>query len=494
MRMPVAPHGRWAALTGRPYVGLGVVLVLAVLLLLPLAYNGFPLLFSDSGEYYLNAAKCRVPAYRTILYSLWLVATWPDTLFLTNVVGRLTQRWPWELHPPSLLAGVVAQSLLLAALLWQVARTLAPAASWRCLVGGALLLLVGTAAPWVTSQLMPDVFAPITVLALYLMVTQWTSMTRTGRLVVTVALVVGVGTHVTHALVAAALLMAGLLVAARPQGFVRARGLWRGAGAVAVGVSLLLGINYRLTGTLFLSRNGHVFLLGHLVETGLAQRLLHDECAGTRYALCDFQDALVPDVEWFLWNADSPFRKLGGWRWQESKSEATRILLGTLRAYPGAHLVTAVRYTARQFVAIWTLDGLESYLSKPYVNDTLRQLRPELYPRFRAARQQRGTLHADALATVHQIIAGSAALASLWWLGVAWCGRASRALDPCVGLHVTVWVALVCNAALCGNLSGVFDRYQARLVWLLPLAVVMSVARQHRWGRPGACRSGEGAR
>jgi hypothetical protein len=38
-------------------VGLGVVLVLAAMLLLPLAYNGFPLLFSDSGAYYLKASK-----------------------------------------------------------------------------------------------------------------------------------------------------------------------------------------------------------------------------------------------------------------------------------------------------------------------------------------------------------------------------------------------------------------------------------------------------
>jgi hypothetical protein len=323
----------------------------------------------------------------------------------------------------------VAQSLLLAALLWQVARPVAPAATGRSLVSGALLLLVCTAAPWVTSQLMPDVFAPITVLALYLAVTQWTWMTRTGRLVVTFALVVGVGTHVTHALVAAALLMAFMVVAGRHHGIVRVRDIGRGAGAVAVGVSILLGINYGCTGALFLSGNGHVFLLGHLVDTGLAQRLLRDECASVRYALCDFQEELVPDTSWFLWNSDSPFRQLGAWEWKGSKTEESRLLLGTLRAYPGAHLVTAVRYTARQLVAIWTLDGLESYLSKPYVDDTLRELRPDLYPRFRAARQQRGTLHADALATVHQVVADSAALASLWFLGVAWRGRSSLALD-----------------------------------------------------------------
>ena len=33
--------------------------------------------------------------------------------------------------------------------------------------------------------------------------------------------------------------------------------------------------------------------------------------------------------------------------------------------------------------------------------------------------------------------------------------------------------ALVGNAALCGALSGVYDRYQARLVWLVPLFALL---------------------
>jgi hypothetical protein len=444
-----------------------MVLLLAAGLLLPALYNGFSLLFSDSPFYYFQTIRVHqeLPSYRTILYSLWLAAAWPA-------------------RSRHLLAGIVAQALLLAVLMWQVARTLVPAASWYRLAGGALLLFVCTAAPWVTSQAMPDVFAPITVLALYLMVTQWQRLTRTGCFVVVFALVVGVGTHTTHMALAAALLLACALVAARGQGRrTLARGVGRGAVAVTVGVGLLLAINYRqYSGAVFLSRNGHAFLLGHLVEAGLAQRLLRDECPHTRYALCAFVDEIIPNANWFLWHPASPFNKIGGF--EGSKAEAWRLLTGTLRAYPGAHLVTAVRYTVRQFVAIWSIDGLDSYLDCPYLDPVIRQEHPQLYPYFRAARQQRETLHADALATVHQVAACGAALGSLWVLAAAWWRRSSVARDACVGFQVTVWVALVCNAALCGNLSGVFDRYQARLVWLLPLAVMVGAERlrESGWG------------
>jgi hypothetical protein len=97
-----------------------------------------------------------------------------------------------------------------------------------------------------------------------------------------------------------------------------------------------------------------------------------------------------------------------------------------------------VRYTARQLIAIWTLDGFELYLGKPYVDGTLRVRRSDLYPRFRAVRQQRRTLHADVLAKMHQVVASGAALASLWLFGVAWRLRSSVALDARFGFHITV--------------------------------------------------------
>jgi hypothetical protein len=81
------------------------------------------------------------------------------------------------------------------------------------------------------------------------------------------------------------------------------------------------------------------------------------------------------------------------------------------------------------------------------------------------------------------VVACGAALGSLWGLAMAWRRRSSHR-DACVGFQVTVWVALVCNAALCGNLSGVFDRYQALLVWLLPLAVMVGAERLRGSTRP----------
>jgi hypothetical protein len=37
--------------------------------------------------------------------------------------------------------------------------------------------------------------------------------------------------------------------------------------------------------------------------------------------------------------------------------------------------------------------------------------------------------------------------------------------------------ALVVNAAVCGVLSGVYDRYQARLIWLVPFLAILALCR-----------------
>ncbi len=45
-----------------------------------------------------------------------------------------------------------------------------------------------------------------------------------------------------------------------------------------------------------------------------------------------------------------------------------------------------------------------------------------------------------------------------------------------VAAAVFLLVAVVVNAAVCGILSGPFARYQARIVWLVPLTAVLLVA------------------
>ena len=55
------------------------------------------------------------------------------------------------------------------------------------------------------------------------------------------------------------------------------------------------------------------------------------------------------------------------------------------------------------------------------------------------------------------------------------------------GIRATVVflvLAVILNAAVCGILSGPFDRYQARLLWLVPAAALLYAAARRRTRAP----------
>ena len=432
---------------------LGASLITA-LLLFPAFYNGFPLLFSDSGEYFGLSIQPVPLSYRTFGYPLWLAAMWPE---------------------PSMWAGVVAQSVLLGALLWQLSRVLAPELPLPRLIGGAAVLALVSAAPWTSSQLMPDIFAPITVISVYLTALHRDRMSLLSKAVAFVGIAFGVMTHATHLWLAIGLLLVFAVAAWRRRESAAWRRIGHAAVAVAVGVAIIVTITFTRTGKLFFSRGGHVFVLAHLVETGFAQRVLAEDCHSADYPLCPYRGELTMNAKDFIWAPTTPLRRIGGF--DVSGGQTWSLLRKTIARYPVDFSAVAVRYTARQMAALWTFDGLESYANVPYIEDFVGYFLPEQYGAFRTARQQQGEFaRARTVPRIHIAVAVVCAIASLWLLATQ--GRRERwHLDPLSGFHLTVWLALIGNAALCANLSGVFDRYQTRLTWLLPLAVLLSIGR-----------------
>jgi hypothetical protein len=122
----------------------------AALLLWPALWNAYPIVFADTGTYLSQAIHLYAGWDRPVFYSLLIL---PLHLTLTL--------WPV----------VVAQALLTAWVLWLV---------WRALAGGvaggvrgylvvAAALSALTWLPWIVSEIMPDLFTPLLVLAIGLL-------------------------------------------------------------------------------------------------------------------------------------------------------------------------------------------------------------------------------------------------------------------------------------------------------------------------------------
>jgi hypothetical protein len=434
--------------------GLATIVALTVLLLLPALFNGYPILFPDTADYLLRSQTLIPSPLRALGYALWL-----------RLAGGGTSLW----------LPVIAQSLLLAALVWRTVRIFGRPRLGAAL-GAALIMVVVTSIGWVSSKAMPDVFVATVILGVYLTACHWTALGIGGRALAIAAVAIGATMHLTNALVGAAALGAILVLRWEDRADRAARRAWVGAALLLVAATIGTRVyeNVRREDAK-LPFNGSVFVLSHLVETGLAQQLLQERCATEQFALCPVRDTLTRDAEMFVWRPEnSP-------RWfvlhddpALIREETTHILGGIVRHHPLALASSIVGYTARQLFSFRVNDEIWRHRNRTEVHRVIGLMYPSQLPVQERARQQENTLRLPWTPLVHLIAFLAAAAISLVLLRRERLAHRIQAANA-AGFHVIVWVTLLANAAICANLASVFSRYQSRVSWLLPFAVVISL-------------------
>jgi hypothetical protein len=446
----------------------GAVLLAAGLLVWPAFLNGYPLLFVDSAAYFRHLLDGAAPWDKTAAYGPFL-ALFDQGITLWGPLG--------------------AQGLILSVLLWLTQHL----ALGRVTSRGHLLLATGlaalTAQPWFSATLMPDFFTPVVVLCLYVL---GFGEARLGRWTLAGVALLGtlaIAVHLSHLPTACALvLLVGLL--RRQWG-----PLLRTALPIAAALVLLLGANWHAFGRPTLSAHGAVFLLARLQDDGPAVATLRDRCpqmpAAARWHLCGFLDRLPMDSDLFLWTPESPVNRNpdGTHRLTGNERlapEAGAIVGATLRAYPLQVAQAMAGNTLTQLFRAWVGDTHDAADLGAFPEDILpRGFPPRELRAFLDGAQWRGDLEALAAPFLRPhapVLVLSAVLALAGWWRLAAGGDRQR-----LGFVLCVLVALAGNAFATGALSKPHARYQARIVWLLPMAAALAF-----WPR-GAALPGPGA-
>jgi hypothetical protein len=441
------------------------VLAIAFALLIPAIWNRYPLLYSDSGEYLLSAMTKRPPRVRTVGYGLWMWATG----------GTLTLWGP-----------IVAQSLLLGALLVRTVVALEVALTPRVMLTliGALWL---TAAPWMGSEAMPDLFAGAILLASWLILAHWSRLGAATRILVIGTIFVGVATHVTMPVVFGLLLVA--VAIAPPHRLTlppRPRVAATGA-LLALSLASLATFNWARTKEVSVTRMPSVFVIGHLVESGLAAKVLADRCAVESFALCPYQAGLTQPIEPFIWNDSSVFYKAYHGE-DELRSDTRRLARAVLLHEPLALVWSVLSYGARQFVDVEVFDPARVKPAGTFTRSVVSYVLPHEEQAMSNARQQRDPPAAPRAIDAIILVAFLASLCGSVIVLRASFRRGVVSFASMSGLQLYVWAALVINAMVCANLSGVFGRYQARLAWLLPALVAVAFVASRDRDQPRSMR------
>jgi hypothetical protein len=428
---------------------------IAILVLIPLSlgvaiWNGFPIIFYDTGAYLLEGLGRVFLAERSPVYSL-----------LLDYAGGRESLWFVALLQAAATAFVMVET----------ARAIAPRLSLAAMLGIGMGLVLLTGLPWYVGQIEPDCFAAIAILAIYLLAFHRSLLAgwRNWLLVAIAALAVAV--HPSHLLLggclaAAIVVYRVVLLIAKAQSWPRAR-IFEPVACCVLGLALIVASNFVLTREYFVSRAGPAFVFARMLQDRIVMRLLDDTCPGSHYRLCAYKEVLPRTADQWLWGRGTPFLEMG--RFTGTSAESMRIIRDSVERYPGLQVESAASDALRQFAMFKTGDQIEPQewiLSKPLGEFIPRQVRAYL-----AAHQQEGQIDFRPINIVH-VTVGWLSLAGLVAALAFLLRRQNKKSALFLGF---IFIALIGNAAICGALSNPHDRYQSRLIWLAPFGLALIV-------------------
>ena len=437
------------------------VLIAAPLLLWPAVFNGYPLLFGDTGVYIKDGIDHHVSWARPMFYGLFML---PLHLLRTT--------WPV----------VVAQAVIAASVLLGTMRGFLPRLHPLALIPITLVLAVGTSLPWFVSQLMPDLFAGLLVLVLAALLLLPPALPRIGQPAAALFAAGCITMHLSLLPISLALIVTLLVCRFIVRRSLRLADIVRGGVVPAIAAAVLIGTNALLIGQASMSPYGKIFLLNRVLVDGPGVRALQRECPRPDWTLCAFKEEIptIRDEDDILWGSNAVLDRAGGYK--VVAPQAWPIIMAAARAEPGTLLRQALENTARQFISFRSGDAL---LRPSTFNDGVWSA---VFPaaeqaRYRAGRQYGGLTLVPAWLQRLHIVFGAVAIVAV----AAGAVVALRRREPLGGLLAAVTMALLTNAFVAGALSGVYDRYQSRFVWLAPFALLLMMAA--RWQRERPPRS-----
>jgi hypothetical protein len=418
------------------------------LLLWVAAYNGYPTVYPDTGGYlYTGAFFIAVPPFRAPGYSVF-----------TRLAGLGASAW----------FTVAMQAIVVVAVLYEICKHVIGGQSrFRdlCLLAIVCALAALTSLPWIVSELMPDVFAGVVFVSAFLLAFGG-RLPLAERIGLAAILAISVTAHMSLLPIAALFVVAlaiGRVSAWQVQGALPAKSMlaWLLA-PIAVAGLCTATLNRGMGLGFSVSPSGNEFLLARLFGEGLAPDYLRENCPREPFVACRHLADLPSTQEQFLFWSPLLHEMAG------HGDEIAEVVRGTVAAHPLRFAISSMKATLLQLAEFRTGDEIRaSILHAPNSNGAvILQVFPRDARAFSNSRQARGrmTLMTKVAAIVD---VATFVLSLLACVFLARTGRAPRVNQ----LFYWAVVFLVINAGICASLAGVYDRYQSRVAWIVPLCL-----------------------
>ena len=420
--------------------------VIPLFLVAPALWNGYPLLQWDTGGYLARWYEGYLVPSRSTVFGLYLHYGEGSGFWLDLGIQALATFWILQL----------------------TLRVLGLAQPFRLLAIGLLLILT-TALPWLSSMLLTDIFAGLSVLSLFILVLLGDKTSAIEKASLFVLTAFSAATHSATFGVLAGLCCLGVIAKPFLRGRITWSGLLQGSMTLVVGAAMLVGANYALSGQLAWTPGGYGVAFGRMLQDGIVAQYLRDHCPREKLKLCPYRNELPPTADDFLWG-HSMFDTLG--RFEGLNDEMGFIVTHSLSEYPAWQAEAALAATAQQLLHVATGEGNNGWL--PHTYGIIERYVPAQVKPMRAAHQQHWDINFAAVNWLHVPVARLSMLLVAAMFGLA---VIRRRYDDVALLAATVSFALLGNAMICGVISGPHDRYGARMAWIATFTVLIAAAK-----------------
>lgn len=433
-------------------VNSALVLAGGLILCAPAFYNGFPILTSDSGTYINCGFTSELPVDRPIAYGI----------FLRHISLAV-----------SLWIPLLVQAILTSLVIFSSLQNLFPRPLPKVLFLPALALLSAVSALALdASQLMTDGFAPLIPLLACLILFA-PGLARWKQLAYACLLVFILATHLSHLISFAAMtgvfiFIAFLLRKRDKRNLLRKS--FRIATIIPFTLVFILLIN-RVSGKEWeISPKGRpVFMMGKLFSSGLMQDFLSENCESKNYAICRYKDWQGYD---FLWTADSPLNQEYGWEnhgWERA-AKAYQPVIDDFFSSPRYFFSFAgnsIVSTGTQLVHMKMIQ-FEKQDEHSAPAGAIKWRFPGEYDAFLHSRQNQEGISFHWLNPLMPAVT----VLSVLFLSAAWVRKKIRKASSYYSLVLSCLLFIILNAWACSTFAMVDDRYQYRVLWLLPFLLI----------------------
>lgn len=472
MKKRIEPADAGAGHDGGFRFKLALWVALSLVLLWPALINGSPLLFFDSISY-LDQGRTASQGAVAKIAGLFATrdAAAPGAGFeaaagSASFVRSITYAvftYVTSLTPIGAFGAIVLQSVLMT---WLIGLLVEPALWQRraALAAAGLGLAVFTTLPWFVSYLTPDILAAALIVCGMVVVGGLDRLGGWARLGLLAAASFAMLSHYGN-------VPLGMAVAA----VVLAMLMWRRRLTVLRALMIVLPIGIAIGGNMVASKVAfhevsaapkHLpILLARSIADGPALWHLQENCPQKRYAICELFDVVPANIGLLLWAKDGILNTATDEQMTRIRAEEPVILRRAFFEYPRQQTWSLVGNAVLQLGSIGTEDLRWSHLLR--TADGGYAIGPGRFG-------QRAGL--DAIARLNIVVT----LLAVAVLLVCFARDRLNAVPQERDIVFVSLAGLAANAAIFGGLSAPVDRYQARVIWILPLLALLAVLRRRK--------------